>query len=118
MRRVECSNAGASLVRRVESLEQRVTVLKELPRRIDDLAGQILQLQNEMRREFSALRTEMRAEDDESLRLLREEIRAGDEETRRVLHEVIRAGDEETRRVLREEIRSGFSIRPDSCTKR
>ena len=60
-----------------------------------------------MRDEFSAMRGETRAGDEETRRLLREEIRTGEEETRRALREEIRTGDEETRRVLREEIRTG-----------
>jgi len=66
-----------TLVRRVEKLEERVTILEQLPDRIDDLTLQVSQLRDEMRGEFSAVR---------------EEMRAGDEETRhqmRVLHEDI-----------------------------
>ena len=45
-----------TLVRRVEKLEERVTILEELPARIDDLTLQISQLREEMRGEFSAVR--------------------------------------------------------------
>ena len=93
------------LERRVERLEQRVTVLEELPGRIDRLELQFVQLREEMRGEFSALRGE--AADEETRRELRDEIRTGDEETRRTLRDEIRAGDEETRRTLRDEIRAG-----------
>jgi hypothetical protein len=41
-------------------LEQRVTVLEQLPARIDGLALQISQLHEAMRTEFSAMRKEMR----------------------------------------------------------
>jgi len=84
-----------------------MTAIEELPARMDRLELQIVQLRAEMRDEFSALRGEVAAGDDETCRSLREEIRAGDEETRRSLREEIRAGDEETRRSLREEIRAG-----------
>lgn len=49
-----------------------------------------MQLRAEMRDEFSAIRREMAAGDEDTRRSLREEIRAGDEETRRVLREEIR----------------------------
>ena len=67
-----------------------MTVLEELPARIDDLTLQISQLREEMRGEFSAVREEMRAGDEETRRTLREEIRAGDAEIMsqaRTLHE-------------------------------
>jgi hypothetical protein len=96
-----------TFVGRVESLESRVIVLEQLPEKIDALALQISQMRNEMRGEFSALRSEIRTGDEETRRVLRDEIRAGDEETRRVLRDEIRAGDEETRRILRDEIRAG-----------
>ena len=38
----------------------RVARLEQLPQRVDSLTGQILQLQAEMRSEFSAIRSEMR----------------------------------------------------------
>lgn len=81
------------LENRVESLEHRVTALEELPARMDRMELQILQLRAEMRDEFSALRHEIRAGDEETCRVLRDEIRAGDEETRRVLREEIRNGN-------------------------
>ncbi len=96
-----------TFVGRVESLESRVIVLEQLPEKLDALALQISQMRDEMRGEFSALRSEIRTGDEETRRVLRDEIRAGDEETRRVLRDEIRAGDEETRRVLRDEIRAG-----------
>src|SRR5712691_7114616 len=96
-----------TFVGRVESLESRVIVLEQLPEKLDALALQISQMRNEMRGEFSALRSEIRTGDEETRRVLRDEIRAGDEETRRVLRDEIRAGDEETRRILRDEIRTG-----------
>jgi outer membrane murein-binding lipoprotein Lpp len=99
--------APQTLAARVDSLEQRVTRLEELPARVDALTLQVSQLRDEMRSEFSAVCGEIQAGDEETRRTLHEEIRAGDEETRRTLREEIRAGDEETRRTVREEIRAG-----------
>ena len=80
-----------------------MTILEELPARIDDLTLQISQLREEMRGEFAAVRGEM----DSGFAAVRAEMHAGDEEARRALREEIRAGDEETRRVLRDQIRAG-----------
>lgn len=106
-------------------LEQRVALLEQLPVRMTALESQFVQLRDEMRAEFSAIRAEGRAGDVESVRLLREEIRAGDEETRRVLREEIRSGDEETRRYMRvlheeviERIRVLSESRPASPPRR
>ena len=79
-----------TFVGRVESLESRVIVLEQLPEKLDALALQISQMRNEMRGEFSALRSEIRTGDEETRRVLRDEIRAGDERVMtqaRVLHE-------------------------------
>ena len=69
------------LRRRVQILERKVESLEQLPSRIDGLELQVMQLGEEMRSEFSAMRTEL-------LRCIAE----GDEETRRymrVLHEEV-----------------------------
>ena len=95
----------AKLLTRVELLEQRVTVLEMLPAKVDALATQIVQLRDEMRAEFSAIRAEMRTGDLATQGSLREEIRAGDEETRRVLREEIR-GSEDLMRELNRETRA------------
>ena len=71
------------LEKRVEILEDRVDLLEQLPARVAGLESQVVQLRDEMRAEFSAVRTE-----------LRQEIRAGDQETQRlmrVLHEEVLA---------------------------
>jgi len=68
-----------TLVSRVDRLERRVKSLEALPARMNRLESQFLQMRQEVRCEFSAVREGLRAE-----------IRAGDEETRRlmrVLHE-------------------------------
>jgi hypothetical protein len=103
----------------MDIVEQKLAGLESLPARMTALELQILHLRDEMRAEFSAIRSEFLASDEamatglreetraineETRRVLRDEIRAGDEETRQVLRDEIRAGDEETRRVLREEI--------------
>jgi hypothetical protein len=84
-----------TLDRRVESLEKRVTVLEQLPARVDHLAVQLSQLRDEMRAEFSAVRSGITAGDDRVVRSLREEIREGDERVVRSLREEIRAVAEE-----------------------
>jgi F0F1-type ATP synthase membrane subunit b/b' len=58
-----------TLETRMDRLEHRVTLLEQLPARLDALGVQISQLREEMREEFSALRKE-----------LREEIRKGDQD--------------------------------------
>ena len=67
----------SALPERVTILEQKVEELTSLPSRVGALELQIVQLRDEMRVEFSAVRAE---------------IREGDEETRRymrVLHEEV-----------------------------
>jgi hypothetical protein len=94
-----------SITERVTTLEQKVEALASLPARVTALEVQIVQLRDEMRVEFSAVRQEMavlredlrgelRAELHKTTDMLRTEIRAGDEETRRymrVLHEEVLA---------------------------
>ena len=87
----------AGLIRRIEILEQNVEGLEFLPARITGLESQILQLNNDMRAGFSAIRQEMttgidalRTELVEQISQLEERTTTGDEETRRymrVLHE-------------------------------
>jgi hypothetical protein len=76
---------------RVEKLEERVTILEQLPARVDALALQIVHLREQMHADFSANQT-----------MLREEIRAGDEETRRVLRHELSALREEVRAEIRD----------------
>ena len=88
----------ATLAQRVEILEQKVEQLETLPARMAAVELQILQLRDEMRSEFSAVRreltdlfrTELQTNIDSLRAEIRAEIRQGDEETRRyvrVLHE-------------------------------
>lgn len=79
-----------SIVERVEILERKVEALETLPDRLTGVELQLVQLRDEMRVEFSAIRGG--AGTNVTLSSLREEIRAGDEETRRfmrVLHEEV-----------------------------
>lgn len=67
-----------------------MTVLEQLPARMDHLAVQISQLGDEMRAEFSAVRNDIVAGDERVVTSLREEIRATAEEIirhARMLHE-------------------------------
>ena len=85
-----------------------MTRLEELPHRIDELTGQILQLRAENGSEFSALRSEMRTMDQGTLTQLRGEMRAMRDELKShalVLHEdvierlkIIGEGQTHTRR--------------------
>ncbi len=54
--------APQSFAERVLKLEEQMTSLQGLPKRVDDLALQVSQLRSEMRAEFSAVRGEMAAE--------------------------------------------------------
>jgi predicted phage gp36 major capsid-like protein len=72
-------------VERVEILERKVEALETLPDRMTRVELQLVQLRDEMRGEFSAVRGEMQTGDEETRRTLRDEIRAGDEETRRYM---------------------------------
>jgi len=107
------------LVHRIDILEQKVEGLEFLPARMTALESQILQLDVEMRAEFSAMRREMATAISRLEERLVEQITRGDEETRRyarVLHEDLleriaqwanqlsermTSGDEETRRYMR-----------------
>lgn len=85
-----------TLSKRMDTVEQKLAGLQSLPGRMTALESQFLQLREEMRAEFSAIRTETQAGDEETRQVLREEIS--------VVRKEMQAGDEETRRVLREEI--------------
>jgi predicted nucleic acid-binding Zn-ribbon protein len=79
-----------SLEARMDRLERRVDLLEQLPRRMDALEAQIVQLREEMRSEFSAIRVDMRAGDEETRRVLSKEMRElfeANETHMRVLHE-------------------------------
>ncbi len=79
-----------SIIERIVIAEEKVEAADAGPSHPTPLELQLMQLRDEMRGEFSAVRGEIRTGDEETRRVLREEIRAGDEETRRymrVLHE-------------------------------
>ena len=87
-----------TLESRVESLEQRVTLLEQLPGRVDALTLQVSQLRDEMHAEFSAVRGEIRAGDEETRRVLREEMGSLEVRVRedmRVLSATITVGHQE-----------------------
>jgi lipoate-protein ligase A len=87
---LEREMATQTLGSRVDSLEERVTRLEELPARVDALTLEVSQLRDEMRVEFSAVRDEIRIGDEETRRVLRDEIHTGLAEVMthaRVLHE-------------------------------
>ena len=74
----------------MDSLERRVDRLEQLPQRMDALATQIVQLREEMRSEFFAIRGEIREGDGETRRSLSKqmpELFAANETHMRVLHE-------------------------------
>ena len=60
--------AQQTLADRVGIIERKVTSLEKLPARMDALELQILQFREEVRVEFSAVRTEMKAGDEETRR--------------------------------------------------
>ena len=66
-----------SIEERLTMLERQMQEMRELPERVTKLASQILQLREEMREELSAIRTEMKAADDETrvfMRVLYEDV--------------------------------------------
>src|SRR5580765_1524656 len=64
--------ADRNLTERVEVLEVKMASLEELPARVTAVESQIVQLRTEMRGEFSAVRQEMRALNDETRAEIRE----------------------------------------------
>jgi predicted phage gp36 major capsid-like protein len=75
-----------SLEARVDRLERRVDLLEQLPERITALERQIVQLREEMRSEFSAVRTELR-EVDAGLTREMHALFSANERHMRLLHE-------------------------------
>jgi hypothetical protein len=90
MRGAEVAMSRESLEARVDRLERRMDLLEQVPRRMDALEAQIVQLREEMRSEFSAIRGEMRAGDEQTRRVLSKEMRdlfEANETHMRVLYE-------------------------------
>jgi hypothetical protein len=86
----EVAMSRESLEARMDRLERRVDLLEQLPQRMDALEAQIVQLREEMRSEFSAIRGEIRDGDGETRRSLSKQMRdlfAANEAHMRVLHE-------------------------------
>ena len=74
----------------MDMLERRVELLERLPDRVTALESQIVQLRDEMRSEFSAVRADIRAGDEETRRVLTERMEFlfdGNERHMRLLHE-------------------------------
>ena len=81
--------ARQTLSLRVDRLEERVTILEQLPDRIDAVKSQILQLREEMHREFSNVRDDIRSADEETRRVLGAEMRQLREDFRSVADEIM-----------------------------
>jgi len=74
----------------MDSLERRMEILERLPDRVTSLESQIVQLRDEMRSEFSAVRTDIRTGDEETRRMLTERMESlfdAHERHMRLLHE-------------------------------
>ena len=66
-----------SFEQRITSLEEQMLERRDLPNRVAKLESQVLQLRKELRDEFSAIRWEMKAADDETrvfVRILYEDV--------------------------------------------
>jgi cell division protein FtsB len=62
---------------RLAMLEKQMAEMRELPARVTNLESQIVQLRQEMRDEFSAIRHELKAADDDTrvfMRILHEDV--------------------------------------------
>ncbi len=69
--------APQAIERRVDNLEKRVTILEQLPSRVDALSVQISQLRDEMHDGFSATRARIEAVDERlstQMRVLHEDV--------------------------------------------
>jgi predicted phage gp36 major capsid-like protein len=74
----------------MERLEHRVEILEQLPTRVAAVESQIVQLRDEMRSEFSAVRAEAVAAHQETRRVLTERMESlfdANERHVRLLHE-------------------------------
>jgi len=79
-----------SLEARMDRLERRVDALEQLPKRMDALEAQIVQLREEMRSEFSAIQSKIGDTVDHTERSLSTQMRElfeANETHMRVLHE-------------------------------
>ena len=86
-----------------------MTLLGQLPARMDRLESQIVQFRAEIRADFSAVHQDMQAGDEKTIATLRDEIRAVDESLREEIHQARR----ETR-VLHEEVISRIALLGES----
>jgi hypothetical protein len=86
----EQTMAQESLETRMDRLEQRVEILERLPDRVAAVESQIVQLRDEMRSEFSAVRAEAEVHHEETRRVLAARIDSlfdANERHMRLLHE-------------------------------
>ena len=82
--------ARESLEKRMDRLERRVEILERLPDRVTAVESQIVLLRDEMRSEFSAVRTDIRTGDEETRRMLTERMESlfdANQRHMRLLHE-------------------------------
>jgi len=82
--------ARESLEQRMDRLERRVEILERLPERVTAVESQIVLLRDEMRSEFSAVRTDIRTGDEETRRMLTERMESlfdANQRHMRLLHE-------------------------------
>jgi len=82
--------ARESLEKRMDRLERRVEILERLPERVTAVETQIVLLRDEMRSEFSAVRTDIRTGDEETRRMLTERMESlfdANQRHMRLLHE-------------------------------
>lgn len=69
--------APQAIERRVDNLEKRVTILEQLPSRVDALSVQISQLRDEIHDGFSAMQARIEAVDERlstQMRVLHEDV--------------------------------------------
>jgi hypothetical protein len=107
--------AARSLDARVEILEQKVEGLQKLPARIDAVESQILQLRDEMRVEFSAIRDRL-GNHDRQFEAIDRRFQAVNERFDSIDHRL----DETNRhmRVLHEEVLTRLSLLQESRSRR
>ena len=82
--------ARESLEQRMDRLERRVEILERLPERVTAVESQIVLLRDEIRSEFSAVRTDIRTGDEETRRMLTERMESlfdANQRHMRLLHE-------------------------------
>ena len=98
-----------------------MATLEQLPARVEDLAGQILQLRTEMRDEFSAVRAEIRAGDEDTRRIVNDQLRSVSDQLSGQFSEQLRATRDELMthaRMLHEDVLSRIALIGESRRRR